>query len=88
MMRPGFGTSCFKSRDEIIGTKVKATNRLAAREVIARAMSVRSLVMPYVNTIGRNTAIVVKVEAVIAPATWLVPSTAEVWADRPSLRIR
>jgi hypothetical protein len=54
-----------------MGTSVNAIIRLAIREkAIVRPISVKiCFVRPFVNTIGRNTATVVSVEDVIAPAT-------------------
>ena len=64
--------------DAIQGTKVKATIKLAIKEyAIVRPMSVNNcLVIPSVKTIGKNTQIVVRVEAKIAPDTCLAPYTA------------
>ena len=44
--------------------------------------------MPCTNTIGANTATVVRVEAVIAPATSRTPRTAAVRSESPSSRQR
>ena len=53
-----------------MGTSVNAIIRLAIREkAIVRPISVDLFCKAFVNTIGRNTATVVSVEDVIAPAT-------------------
>ncbi len=61
--------------DDIIGTKVRAIIKLAINEyAIVSPMSVNSCRdIPWVNTIGKNTQIVVKVDANIAPETWAAP---------------
>ena len=60
-----------RSPFDTAGTKVSAMIRLASSEyVTVRARSVNSsLVMPSMNTIGANTQMVVRVDAVIALAT-------------------
>ena len=50
--------------------------------------SSNSLVIPLVNTIGKNTQTVVRVEAITAPATCLLPCTAARGASTPRLRSR
>ena len=56
---------------------------------MVRPMSTNNcLVMPSVNTMGRNTHTVVRVEARMAPATSLAPSIAASSTERPSLRMR
>ena len=56
---------------------------------MVRPMSVNSSrESPCVNTMGRNTQMVVSVEAKMAPATWFAPSTAALAAGTPSLRRR
>ena len=46
------------------------------------------LVIPSVNTMGRNTQTVVRVDAAMAPATSLAPSMAASFTEYPSLRRR
>ena len=72
------------------GTSVSATTRLAISEyAMVSPISTNScLVIPSVNKIGANTHIVVRVDATIAPATWLAPSTAAFFTEYPSLRRR
>ena len=72
------------------GTTVKAMARLARREyAMVSPMSTNScLVMPSVNTMGRKTHTVVKVEASMAPATSPAPFMAASLAEYPSLRRR
>ena len=69
-----------------MGTTVRATRRLARREYpIVSPISTNScLVIPCVNTIGRNTQTVVRVDAIIAPPTCLAPSIAASLADASS----
>ena len=56
---------------------------------MVRARSVKScFVMPSTNTMGRNTHTVVRVEAVMAPATCFVPATAAWAAVAPLARRR
>ena len=76
----------FSNPADIIGTRVRATARLASSEyAIVSPMSTNScLVIPLVNTIGRNTQTVVSVEAMIAPPTCLAPSMAASLAEAPS----
>ncbi len=86
-----FSSVFFKTPADIIGTTVSATIRLAIREYpMVSPISTKScLVIPDVNTIGRNTHTVVRVEAIIAPPTCRAPSIAAFLADSPSsLRIR
>ena len=61
-----------------MGTRVSATNSEAKRDTATvRARPRETLpAMPAAKNIGRKTATVVKVEAVIAPPTSLVPSMA------------
>ena len=61
--------------DAMQGTKVRAINKLAISEyAIVRPISTNNcLVIPSVNTIGKNTHIVVRVEAHIAFETCLAP---------------
>ena len=83
---PCFFSSCsLRSIPDIAGTRVRAIIRLAMREkAIVSAISVNScLVMPSVNRMGINTQIVVIVEDVIAPATWLAPDTAAFRRETP-----
>ena len=55
----------------------KETRRAIKEKAIVRPISEKSsLVNPSVNTIGKKTQIVVKVEAKIAPETCLAPITA------------
>ena len=44
--------------------------------------------MPSMNTMGRNTHTVVRVEEVTAPATWAAPATAALAALTPLARSR
>ena len=74
--------------DESTGISVKAT---ASEANSAKATTTASCLYmtpetPSMKTIGRKTAMVVSVEAVIAVATSWVPSTAEVSASSPSSR--
>ena len=64
--------------DAIAGTTVKAITKLANKEypIVSPISTNNYLVIPSVNTIGKNTQTVVKVDAAIAPATSLLPSTA------------
>ena len=56
---------------------------------MVRPISVKSWrVIPSVNTMGRNTQMVVSVEAMIAPATCPAPFTAAWAAGMPSERRR
>lgn len=56
---------------------------------MVRPMSTNSWrVMPLVNTMGRNTHTVVRVEAAMAPATCFAPFTAALAAGMPSPRRR
>ena len=72
------------------GTTVRATIRLASRlYAMVRAMSVSSSrVRPLVNTMGRNTQMVVMVEAVTALVTCFAPCTAARAAGTPRPRRR
>ena len=72
------------------GTSVSAMTKLASNEyAMVKPMSVKiSRVNPCTNTIGKNTATVVSVEAMIAPETCFAPSTAATVADLPSFLIR
>ena len=75
----------FKTVALIVGTTVIATIRDAIRAyemVNAKGIS-KSLIIPVTYTIGRNTLMVVKVEATIGAATCLVPCTAALGADMP-----
>ena len=74
----------------IIGTNVIATTRLAVSvNAIVSAISTKScLVIPSVKIIGANTQMVVSVDAIIAPVTRLVPSTAAFFTEYPSFRKR
>ena len=76
--------------EDMAGTTVSAMMRLAKREyAIVRPMSTNScLVMPSVNTMGRNTQTVVSVDANMAPATSPAPAMAASLAEYPSLRRR
>ena len=76
--------------DPAAGTTVIATIREAKRQnTIVRDIGViRSLTIPVVYTIGRNTQAVVRVDATMAPATCLVPCTAALGAAIPLLRSR
>ena len=67
-----------------------ATAREASREATtAKAMpSIRRAASPSTNNTGTKTTHVVRVDAVIAPATWLVPVAAAVRAESPSPRRR
>ena len=56
---------------------------------MVRPMSTNScLVMPSVNTMGRNTQTVVSVEAMMAPATSCAPAMAASRTEAPWLRRR
>ena len=71
----------------MLGTTVSATTRLAHRlyAIVRHISCIICLVIPSVNTIGRNTHIVVSVEEKIAPATWFAPITAARAAPMPLL---
>ncbi len=73
-----------------MGIKVSATNRDIKREkVMVRPIALNSSpAIPDTYTIGRNTAMVVKVEAVIASPTSFAPSSAASTASSPSSRCR
>ena len=73
-----------------MGTSVSDTTREARREkVTVRAMSLKSCpAIPSTKTMGKNTATVVNVEAVTAPATSVVPFMAESKAFTPFSRYR
>ncbi len=64
---------------------VNATKREESREkVTVRASSLkRCAVIPSTNTIGKNTAMVVRVDAVMAIATSFVPDRAAVTGSSP-----
>jgi len=68
-----------------IGTRVRETTKEASREkVTVSAISLNSCpAIPSTKTIGKNTATVVKVEAVTAPATSEVPFKAELYRSAP-----
>ena len=71
--------------EPIVGTTVIATRSEAISEydiVNENGMSIW-LTVPDVYTIGRNTHIVVMVDAMIGPSTCFVPCTAALGADRP-----
>ena len=72
------------------GTTVRATMRDASRlNVMVHAISEsNSSTMPVVNTMGRNTQTVVRVEDTMAPATWRAPCTAARGAGMPRPRRR
>src|SRR5699024_1767798 len=74
----------------IIDTTVHATKKEANKlNATAKANSVKILpTMPLINTIGRKTTIVVNVEAVIAPPTSFVPSSAAALDSLPIERCR
>ena len=78
------------SFEDIIGTTVTDTNREAARaKQIVKAKGIRSWdVIPLTKTKGKYTATVVKVEAITAPTTSWVPSTAAWYLLLPMLRWR
>ena len=73
--------------DAVAGTNVRAIIRLATSAYPrVSAISTKSvLVRPSTNTIGRNTHIVVSVDAVIAPATCTAPDIAAFATDSPLL---
>ena len=81
-----FSTVVLSIVDDIVGTNVNATIKLAINEyAIVNPISVNNcLDIPSVNTIGKNTQMVVNVDAKIAPATWVDPLTAAWIADIPS----
>ena len=62
--------------EHIIGTTVMATSRLASSEkaMVSPMSAKRSRAMPWTNTMGKNTQIVVSVEANSAPETDFTPS--------------
>jgi len=71
-----------------MGTRVTATSREAAREkltVMANCLKIVD-VKPWTNTIGRNTAKVVKVDAIRGTLTSEAPLTAESSREYPSCR--
>jgi len=81
-----FSFLCFKDLELSIGITVRATIKDISKEkVTVRANSLNIVaVIPLTNTIGKNTAIVVKVEATTAILTSLAPSTAALSAGSPS----
>ena len=85
-MRCFRGLDLLNSAAEAEGTTVMATTRLASSEkAMVRPMSLnRSRAMPSTNTTGRNTQMVVRVEANSAPATWFTPRMLAVRMGRPS----
>ena len=74
----------------MLGTSVMATIRLASSEkVIVRPMSMnRSRARPVTKTTGRNTQMVVSVDAISAPAMLLTPRTQAVRMGRCSSSCR
>ena len=86
----GLSTALRRVREASVGTRVMAMIRLAIREyAMVRPISVKSCrEIPSVNTMGRKTQIVVRVEAVMAPATWDAPLTAAAAAGTPCARSR
>ena len=64
-----------KNLDDIDGTSVKATNKLAPKEnAMVNAIGMKiSATNPSIKNIGRKTAAVVIVDATIAPLTSLAP---------------
>ena len=73
-----FCSLSFNIVEDIAGTSVNATSKLEISEnAMVRPMSPNnSFVSPCVNAIGRNTQIVVNVEAIIGPVICFAPSTA------------
>ena len=78
------------SRDASIGIRVRATIRETTNEkATVRAWSRKSwAATPSTKTIGTNTQIVVRVEAVIARPTSEVPTRAASTSSSPSSRLR
>ena len=72
-----------ETSSEKVGTTVSATTKDASKEyAMVNPMSTNNcLVMPSVNTIGKNTHTVVNVDAKIAPATSPAPSIAASLAE-------
>ena len=58
-----------------MGTTVMATTRdaIRAKEIVRAKGSINCLTSPVVNTMGKNTQMVVNVDARIAPATCFAP---------------
>ena len=77
--------SLVNTLDAIQGTKVRAIIKLAINEyAIVRPISTNNcLVIPSVNTIGKNTHIVVRVEEHIALETCFAPYTAASYLFAP-----
>ncbi len=73
-----------------MGNRLKATKREATRaKVTVRAIGRNSCdAIPCTNTMGKNTAMVVMVEAAMAPVTSLVPVLAASTIPIPSCRCR
>ena len=82
-----FSLSIVKILDDNIGIKVKDTNSEAVKDkVTVKAKSLNTVpIIPSINTIGINTAIVVKVDAVIAMPTSDAPFIAASCLEYPSV---
>jgi len=92
---PPFSASAFPSpvlatRAAIVGRSVRATSKLVSSEnVTARDRSSKSSpATPFTYTMGPNTLMVVRVDAVMAPCTSSAPRAAASTGDSPRSRCR
>ena len=85
-----FSVTLLSTPADIIGTNVTATIKLATSEypIVSPISTNNCFVSPVVNTIGRNTEIVVNVDDVIAPATPFAPVIAASLTGTPSFLSR